>query len=80
MTITALPAKVLVFPTDLDMRDIPRRPYDFSRGDRRFFDQQDAIDHAHATATATGIRQIVRRDSPALLGGEPMFLVQAVGS
>lgn len=80
MTITALPTKVLVFPEDMTMADIPRRDYDFNKGDRRFHDRQVAIDHALAEATATGIRQIVRPTSPALLGGAPLYLVQAVGS
>jgi hypothetical protein len=78
MTATALPTKVLVFPDDVDVSAIPRRSYDFNAGDRRFFDQQEAIDHAHSKASESGIRQIVRRDSDVL--GKPVYLVQAVGS
>lgn len=80
MTTTALPTKVLVFPEDVDVAELPRRGYDFNKGDRRFHDQLDAIDHAHAEARATGVRQIVRPSSPALHGGAPLYLVQAVGS
>lgn len=61
--------------------DIPRRAYDFNRGDRRFHDQIEAIEHANAEALKTGVRQVVRVTAPALLGGdEPLYLVQAVGS
>lgn len=80
MTIqTALPTRVIVFPADVDVSQIPRRPYDFNRGDRRFFDQSAAIEHATATAKATGVRQIVRPDIRPL-DKDRLFLVQAVGS
>lgn len=74
----ALPTKVLVFPEDVDVSQIPRRAYDFNKGDRRFFDQQEAIDHAHSLASKTGVRQIVRQDVD-VLGRHP-YLVQAIGS
>lgn len=66
---------------DLDAQDylrLPRRGFEFNKGDRRFRDQGRAIDHANETARTTGVRQIVRPDVEVL--GEPMFVVQAVGS
>lgn len=75
----ALPTRVIVLPSDLSVDDIPRRPYDFNQGDRRFHDREEAIDWANEEAIATGVRRIVRADSPALLGGDPLYLVQAVG-
>lgn len=75
--------RVLVFPDGIDSSDIrmiPTRPYDFNRGDRRFYDQGRAIEHANSTALETGVRQVVRVTSPALDRGAPLYLVQAVGS
>lgn len=74
--------RVLVFAEDLtnDYRNLPQRGYDFTKGDRRFYDQQRAIDHANDVAVKTGVRQVVRLDGAPLLGGQPVWLVQAVGS
>lgn len=66
--------------TDVNVLNIPRRSYDFNRGDRRFYRRERALEHAEYEALRTGIRQIVRVDRPATDHGEPLFLVQAVGS
>lgn len=66
---------------ELDARTylaLPRRAYDFAQGDRRFRSLKKAADHADAEALRTGVRQVIRRDTDNL--GEPLFLVQAVGS
>lgn len=66
---------------EIDVLQIPKRSYDFNRGDRRFFDRDRAISHAEHEAILTGVRQVVRLDSPAIHGsGEKLYLVQAVGS
>lgn len=57
---------------------IPRRPYDFNAGDRRFYDRDDAINHAVWVADTTGVRQQVRVSSAAVWDGPPLWLVQAV--
>lgn len=72
--------RTIVIDDDVSVHDIPRRSYDFNRGDRRFYSQDSAISHANAEAVRTGVRQVVRLDGPALLGGTPLYLVQAVGS
>lgn len=68
--------------TDLKVDDYlapPRRPYDFNRGDRRFFDLQAAIRYAEDLAFDTGIRRVVRPDVP-VTGHDTVFVVQEVGS
>lgn len=71
---------IIVAP-GVDVFAIPRRGYDFNQGDRRFLDQQAAIDHANEEARRTGVRQVVRLDSrePGAYGRQ-FHLVQAVGS
>lgn len=65
---------------DVNVLKIPRRSYDFNKGDRRFYRRERALAHAELEAALTGVRQIVRLDVPATDNGEPLFLVQAVGS
>ena len=75
--------QVLVFPEDVDLSRtaIPTRGYDFRKGDRRFFDQEEAIQYAHAKATETGVRQVVRvNGAEPGSQGRPYHLVQAIGS
>jgi len=68
----------IIVAEDINVGQIPRRAYDFSKGDRRFFDIERAIDHANDEASRTGIRQVVRPDTEAL--GDTLFVVQAIGS
>lgn len=68
---------VLDLPVN-DYLGLPRRAYDFNKGDRRFSDLDKAIQHANDKASATGVRQVVRPDT--LVLGTALFLVQAVGS
>lgn len=75
--IETLEPVVLDLPVN-DYLGLPRRSYDFNKGDRRFSDRDRAIEHANDKARATGVRQVVRPDS--LVLGTPLFLVQAVGS
>lgn len=74
----SLATLVLTELTVNDFLGLPRRGYDFNKGDRRFTELKRAVDHADETARQTGIRQVVRIDGPVL--GEVMYLVQAVGS
>lgn len=63
---------------NIDIFDRPRRPYDFSKGDRRFVDFDVALRHAEKKALETGIRQEVRpTSSPSF---QKLWIVQAVGS
>lgn len=73
--------EVVVIPAGIDVHTLPRRSYDFNRGDRRFLDVERAVDHANEVALKTGVRQVVRADSrePGA-NGRPFYLVQAVGS
>lgn len=63
---------------DIDLAEIPRRDYDFSRGDTRWSTQEKALEVAEAKALETGIRQTVRRSSSPHF--TELWLVQAVGS
>lgn len=76
--ITTEPGIVIADMSPRDFYSLPRRPYDYSRGDRRFGDLKRATDHAHKVASSTGVRQLVRPDTGTL--GMTMFIVQAVGS
>lgn len=71
-------------PVDLigvDVLSLPQRAYDYNKGDRRFYDRDRAVEHANLEALLTGVRQVIRLDSPAIEGsGAPLYLVQAVGS
>jgi hypothetical protein len=73
--------EVVVIPEGVDVYTLPRRPYDFNKGDRRFVDIDRAVDHANQEALNTGVRQAVRKDSrePGAFG-RPFYLVQAIGS
>lgn len=79
MTVSTIPhPHTLVFPAGVDLFEIPRRSYDFNKGDRRFSTQERAIEHAEAKALETSVRQIVRADSsPHFID---LWVVQAVGS
>lgn len=71
---------VLILPTEIPAGEIPRRSYDFNKGDRRFLDQADAIEWSQTKAEETGIRRVVRVDStPDFLDG-PFFISQEIGS
>lgn len=72
--------KPLILPDEFNVFDIPRRGYDFNRGDRRFNDQRRAIAFAYVEATRTGVRQIIRRDSTPDFVEGTFWLVQAIGS
>lgn len=74
--------ETIEIPADVDVHSIPRRPYDYSKGDRRFFGRRRALEHANEEARRTGIRQVVRVDPTDLPGQHraALFLVQAVGS
>ena len=71
----------IIINRDVDIFAIPRRSFDPKKGDRRFLDQGDAIEHAEDEAIKTGVRQVVRIDSevPGANAGR-YWLVQAVGS
>lgn len=71
------PIIIVDIPSDEYLR-LPRRSYEFGKGDRRFSDRDRALKHAEAEAIRTGVRQVVRADVTVL--GTPMHLVQAVGS
>lgn len=64
--------------TPHEFYSIPKRSYDFNKGDRRFNDLERATAHAHEVASKTGVRQLVRPDTESL--GVSLFVVQAVGS
>lgn len=66
--------------TPEDYLALPKRPYDFDKGDRRFSSLRRAADHAHEEAARTGIRQVVRKDSTPDFVEGTFWLVQAVGS
>ena len=68
----------IIIADDINVYEIPRRAYDFNKGDRRFFDFENAVRFATDEAVRTGIRQIVRLDVDVL--GERPHLVQAIGS
>lgn len=74
---------LVILENDIDLSGVvfPTRGYDFNQGDRRFVDQQKAIDHALWKAKETGIRQVVRVNGvePGSKG-RPYHLVQAIGS
>lgn len=72
--------KPLILPDEFDIFEIPRRGYDFNLGDRRFLDLDRALGHANDEAARTGVRQIVRKDTPPDFVDVPYWLVQAVGS
>lgn len=64
---------------DIDFFALPRRPYEFNRGDRRFTDREFAIEYAERVSGETGVRQMVLRQSaPHFVPG--FWVVQAVGS
>lgn len=73
--------EVVVIPAGINVHDLPRRSYDFNKGDRRFVDIDQAVNHANERALHTGVRQVIRKDSfePGA-HGRPFYLVQAVGS
>ena len=64
--------------TPTEFLALPRRGYDFQKGDRRFDSFKRAVDHANNEASRTGVRQVVRPDVDSL--ENPVYLVQAVGS
>jgi len=69
----------IVIPEDIDVNTIPRRSYDFDKGDRRFHTLERALEHAEAEAGRTSVRQVVRTESaPHFVG--TFYLVQAIGS
>jgi hypothetical protein len=68
----------IILSDDVNVYDIPKRSYDFTKGDRRFFDFANAVRFATDEAVRTGIRQVVRLDVDVL--GKRPHLVQAVGS
>lgn len=68
----------VIIPKGISVYTIPRRSYDFNKGDRRFWDLDEAIEWANDEARRTGIRQMIRHDSPVL--DRDILLVQAVGS
>lgn len=73
--------ETIVLDNNVDSYGIPRRPYDFNKGDRRFLDQDRAIEHANEEARRTCVRQVVRPDAAEVPGGKGRFyLIQAVGS
>lgn len=71
---TDYPTRVIIFPEDVKVREIPTRPYDLRQGDRRFFSQQAAVDWALEQQGKDGVQRSVRVDSAGL------WLVQALGS
>jgi hypothetical protein len=68
----------IVFDESIDVLKIPQRSYDFNKGDRRFEGLETALAHAEKIAGLTGVRQIVRKDSPGDVA--EWWLVQAIGS
>jgi hypothetical protein len=73
--------ETIVLDNNVDSYGIPRRSYDYDKGDRRFLDQWRAIEHANEEARRTGVRQVVRPDLAEVPGAKGRFyLVQAVGS
>lgn len=77
---TTIVAPIIINDT-VDIHRVPRRPFDPSKGDRRFLDQERAILHGEDEARRTGVRQVVRPDSEIPGGkGSRFWLVQAVGS
>jgi hypothetical protein len=64
--------------TNSEFLALPRRGYDFQKGDRRFDSFKRAVDHANDEASRTGVRQVVRPDVDSL--ENPVYLVQAIGS
>lgn len=70
--------ETIVVADDIDISRVPRRGYDFNKGDRRFQTREAAITHADNEARRTGVRQVVRLDStPHFV---TLYVVQAVGS
>lgn len=69
--------QTVVVQDDVDVYTIPRRAYDFDRGDRRFHSFENAVDHADRVASETAVRQCVRVDNSSF---EKLYLVQAIGS
>jgi hypothetical protein len=74
------PLAPIIIPADVDVYTIPRRPFDFRKGDRRFGELDEAVEHANEEARKTGVRQVIRTYVPFLHGGELTLIVQAVGS
>lgn len=71
-------SNIIIVADDINVFEVVQREYDFSKGDRRFVDHAEAVAHAEAEASRTGVRQQVRLDSPH--GLEVLYLVQAIGS
>lgn len=70
--------KIVIVGDEVDVFQVPRRAYDFAKGDRRFTDRNQAIDHGIAEFDRTGVQQLVRRDSaPEFID---LFVVQTFGS
>jgi len=72
--------ETIIIADDVDVYTIPRRSYDYSRGDRRFFYYHRAVVHANEEARRTGVRQCIRPDLADVPGGRRLWLVQAIGS
>lgn len=68
----------IIIADDVNVNEIPRRSYDFNKGDRRFFDFNNAVRFATDKAVETSVRQVVRLDVDVL--GMQTYLVQAIGS
>jgi hypothetical protein len=73
--------ETVLIADDVDVYTIPRRSYDYSKGDRRFFDYSRAVEHANDEARSTGVRQCIRPDVAEVPGQRHrLWLVQAIGS
>lgn len=60
-----------------DCLRLPQRPYDFSRGDRRYFLWETAVRQASLRSSQDGKRRVVRQD---FFFGDRLYLVQVIGS
>lgn len=69
---------VTIIPDDVSVFDLPRRPYDFNLGDRRFTEQDDAVQWSYDEALRTGRRRMVRLDSSPEF--TTLYVSQEIGS
>jgi len=57
---------------------VVQRAYDYKQGDARRSTQEEAVRYAEVRCIQRGCRQQVRRSSPALAFGPPLWLIQDI--
>jgi len=68
-----------VVVVDGTAQGVVKRDYDYKQGDARRSSREAAIAYAEVRAIQRGVRQQVRPTTPAIVGREPLWLIQDIG-